>query len=51
MKLDLVSIDELEIEDLNEGAIAGASTASSGSTVSSAGTCAGTLSTVGSASK
>lgn len=48
--LDLVSVEELSVEDLPESVSAGASTASSYACIGSVGTCAGTLSTLSSVS-
>ena len=47
-KIDLVSVEELSVEDLPETVSGGASSASSYSTISSAGTCAGSLSSLSS---
>lgn len=49
--LDMVSIEELSVEDLPETLSAGTSSASSYACIGSAGTCAGTLSTLSTASK
>ncbi|MCT1395253.1 thiocillin family RiPP [Microbacterium sp. p3-SID338] len=46
--LEMVSIEELSVEDLPETVSAGASSFGSYACIGSAGTCAGTLSSLGS---
>lgn len=46
--IDLVSVEELSVEDLPQAVAPGASSASSYACISSVGSCAGTLSSVSS---